>query len=509
MSIFSFVKSHLVVVSGILVVAVAGMVIAGRVANRSSMSDAGGTADKRVSLVNVTEYRSDQSSVSADGVVESVSQVDLKSQLSAPIALVNVSIGDTVSTGETIAELENADIRAQLEQARATLALAEGQYTTGTVSLESAQKSALDKLRDTYAKADEVVHGQIDTFLYSSGLSVSSYFSDQEIEEDARTARIMLDPALRDWKRALDTTTAASSDADILAALGIADRALGLADRLLGDIATTLNDLAVNSTAEISTTVSGWRTTVSSARATVNGAQASITAAESALSSAKASQESPAEAQISVARAGVKNLEAQFAKTVIRSPISGTIAALPLRAGELATPGQLIATVVGSGGLQIRAYASGEDIGRIQKGASVRIGASGSSVSGTVASVAPSVNPANKKVEIKVLVSNPASSSLVIGDSVQVSIAAATNAASSGTQASVPSSYLLPIQNVKIVPGDAYVFTVDDQSRLVRVPVTLGRVSGDFVEVKAGLSDGMEIVSPVYELEEGQTVVVR
>jgi hypothetical protein len=50
---------------------------------------------------------------------------------------------------------------------------------------------------------------------------------------------------------------------------------------------------------------------------------------------------------------------------------------------------------------------------------------------------------------------------------------------------------------------------VDADSKVVRRPVILGNVQGDFVEVKSGLSDDMKIVSPVYELEEGQTVDIR
>jgi hypothetical protein len=68
--------------------------------------------------------------------------------------------------------------------------------------------------------------------------------------------------------------------------------------------------------------------------------------------------------------------------------------------------------------------------------------------------------------------------------------------------------YKLPIQNVKIVPGDAYVFTVED-SIIKKNQVTLGEVQGDFIEVVGGLSDDMDIVTPVYELDEGEEVVIE
>lgn len=56
------------------------------------------------------------------------------------------------------------------------------------------------------------------------------------------------------------------------------------------------------------------------------------------------------------------------------------------------------------------------------------------------------------------------------------------------------------------MPGAAYVFTVDDSSKIVKNPVILGKIQGDFVEITSGITSEMKIVSPVYELEEGNEV---
>ena len=228
----------------------------------------------------------------------------------------------------------------------------------------------------------------------------------------------------------------------------------------------------------------------------------SLTGAQASLSGAQVTYESPAEAQISSARAVVKGLEAQLAKTVITSPITGKIAALPLRVGELAQPGQLIATVVGGGGLQIKAYASPEDLLKIKTGAKALIQ---NTIPATVASVAPSVNQINKKIEVKISVNNPDTSGLVIGQNVSISIEAAAQVASTTKS----NNYILPIQNVKIVPGAAYVFTIDTESKIIKNPVLIGKIQGDFVEITSGITSDMKIVSPVYELEEGTEVTVQ
>jgi multidrug efflux pump subunit AcrA (membrane-fusion protein) len=184
MSIFTYIKKHSViaVLGGTAVIVV--MIIAGRVASRGKMAVVTDSGAKSVVLVEAKNFRSDASVVSADGVVESVSQADLKSQISSPVFRTYVSIGDSVNIGEIIAELQNADIRAQLDQAKASLALAEGQYDTGTVSVDSARKSAIDKIRDAYLKSDDAVNTQIGQFLFgrnSDAPQLASMITDSKI----------------------------------------------------------------------------------------------------------------------------------------------------------------------------------------------------------------------------------------------------------------------------------------------------------------------------------------
>ncbi|MES2216560.1 MAG: HlyD family efflux transporter periplasmic adaptor subunit [Patescibacteria group bacterium] len=504
-TIFSFIKSHIVVASTIVIVAVAGMAIAGRLAASKKNAAPSESNIKKVTLVDVGTFRTGGENVAADGIVESVSQVDLKSQLSAPLSLLNVAVGDTVTAGQIIAELQNADIRAQLDSAKAALRIAQGQYSSSGISLESARKGAIDKIKDSYIKADDAIRSQIDQLLsnnISGAPQLYSYISDSALDSAIRSTRVELTSLFSDWKVAIDALSPASTNVSIESALRISEQNISKTSSLLDNVSRAVNDASRTSTDSTAATIATWKALVSAARNSISAASASLTAAESTLANAQVSGGSPAQAQVSVAQAGVDNLEAQLAKTIIKSPISGKIAALPLRSGELASPGALIATVVGTGGIQVKAYASGEDFARIQKGAHVIIGGK---TPGVVIGVAPSVNQTNKKVEVNISVPNSNASGLVIGQNVQVLIDA-----SAKTQTTTNStSYLLPMQNVKIVPGDAYVLTVDADSKIQSVPVVLGEVRGEFVEVKSGLTDGMKIVSPVYELNAGETVQVQ
>jgi multidrug resistance efflux pump len=416
-------------------------------------------------------------------------------------------VGDSVYAGQVILELKNADIRARLDQAKANAALAEGQYETGTVSLESARTGAADKIRDAYSAVDQRVRGELDQFLFNTTGGVQSLtarVSDPKLVDTLHTDRNDLDNYLAPWKSQIDALGGMSSDNDLLGTIAQSKIVLVAAAKLFDDVSAALNSLSKDMSASDAATISGWKGTVSAAKSALSSAVSSMTSADASIRNAQSGRGTTAEASIASAEAGVKSLEAELAKTIIVSPINGKIAAVPLRVGELASPGALLATVVGSQGLQVKAFASGEDLARITKGAPAMIQGG---IAGVVTAVAPSVNQTNKKVEVTVTVSNPAVSNLVVGQSVSVSIKSASVAAAGGSgEASSSGSYFVPIQNVKIVPGGAYVFTVDADSRLVKHSVILGAVQGDFVEIQSGVTDDMKIVSPVYELEEGQTV---
>jgi multidrug efflux pump subunit AcrA (membrane-fusion protein) len=504
MQTLNYIKRHSVIATTIGLVVVAVAIISGRLATVKLVADSLGNNIKHITLVDASVFQTGTSTVAAEGIVESVSQVDLKSQVSAPVAFVNATVGDSVYAGETIIQLQNADIRAQLDQAKANLALAQGQYGSGSISLESTKTSAVEKIRAGYLAASDVVYAKIDQFLFNTvgqDSSMSSYVSDPKVLDELHSVRTDIDNFFVDWKTKVDALTVNSSDTDVITVLATSKANLLKINVLLADMSDALNTRLKNIPASSATTISGWTATVNAARGIITGTIADLTGADASFSGATSNHSSSAEAQISIATAGVKSLEAQLAKTYIVSPISGKTAAMPLRVGELASPGMLLATVVGGGGIQVKAFASSEDFGRIVKGASAVIEGR---VKGTVLSVAPSVNAVNKKIEVDVLVDEPEKSGIVIGQNASVSI-------NTGNVASLPKndgtiSFRVPIQDIKIVPGDAYIFTVDEHSKAVKHSVVLGKVDGDFVFIESGLTSDMQIASPVYGLEDGQTI---
>lgn len=505
-----YIKHHAVLVTAVILVVVAGSVIAGRASHKAPAAS-NTSNQKNVTLVNASDFRMGGSTVSVDGIIESLAQADLKSQFSAPIASVQVDIGDRVFAGQIIATLQNSDISAQLEQAKATLALAKGQYTTSGVSLESAKQGMIDKLISSYITVNQVINSSVDPLLYNnngSGGRLYDHIADTTLTSKIDVLHSDISGSLQAWKNAVYSLSIASTANDITSVIAMTRKNLSTTDQLLGSVLTVLNDSARYATPDYVSFYSTWKSTISTAQTSISTASANITTAETALSTNQSTHATPAEAQVSVAEASVKNLEAQLAKTVIRSPIGGKVASLPLRVGELASVGQLIATVVGEGGLEIKANASEKDLPRIRSGAHVSIGArnatGSTTITGIVSNVSPSVDPITKKAQVEILINDPTKSGLIVGQNISASI----QASNTQTSSIGPVVYRLPIQNVKIIPGNAYVYTVNtDSSKIEQHEVVLGEVSGDFVEVTAGLSDDMRIASPVYGLAEGEVVV--
>jgi RND family efflux transporter MFP subunit len=514
--ILAFLKKHSTIAIISVVVAAIIVPIAARIITQKNAATPTASNIRTIQLVPAKNFRGDLSTVAADGTVESLAQVDVRSQLSAPAAKINYSIGDAVSEGATLMELYSADILSQLNQANAALTLARAQYYSGGVSLESANKAMIDKIRDSYLKADDAVYVQVDQlFTDPTKKDPKLVFKvlDPQLEIDTNSDRMLIGESFPEWKNTVNALSISSNDEEMDDAIAITKKNLALTTKFLNEVSETLNQATPNLPSVSAATIAAWKTMVTVQRATISGAVMNFTGGEAGLAAARASYQSQsgqdgkhsvsaAEAQVMIAEASVSTLKIQLAKTIIRSPIAGKISGIFIKEGELASPGQMVASVVGVNGLAVKAFVSVEDFTRLAEGASVLIDGR---VKGTVQKVAPNVGAMNKKVEIKVIVKDAARSGLVIGENVTLAIEAQESKMPSGENR----AYVVPIQNVVIVPGDAFVYTVGADSKIKKNPVILGEIKGDFVEIKSGLSDDMSLVSPVYELQEGDTVAVQ
>lgn len=538
MNIFQYIKRHTIQVYVVAAVIVFVSVVGVRIARQNSGNTEQVTNARTVSLVQATAFRGDGASISADGTIESLQQADLKSQVAAPVARIEVKIGDVVLAGQPLVIFQNADYAANVEQARAALAaqqarlndmkngarpedlnISSAQLATAQSSLNDTYVSAVNSMNDAYGKAEDVVRKQLDQFFLNGEFYPKLIFNTSlgSASNAAELQRRVASEELNNWKNELADLSASSDHTTIAQELSRSLSHLAKIRDFTNAVMEALNvSLSISESQLLSykSVVSGARTSINGAISTLNGLQQSINTQtltvkqlQSALDLKKAGATAEAiaaqEAAVQQAAAALAAAQAQYAKTVVRAPFSGKVAALPVRVGELVSPGQLVVSVVNTAGLQVKAYVSEEDRAKISEGASAIINGS---VSGTVVRIAPSINSTTRKVEVNIAISqtNTSTESLIVGASAHVEIAATTSESATST-----SVYYLPLQAIKVGDGSmGYVYTVGTDNKVEEHRVVLGPVEGEKVSVLDGLRDDMKLIVPVYELKAGDVVSV-
>ena len=492
------------------------------------------------------------------GEVEAKSQVELKSQVSAKVNRVNVSLGQFVSTGQTLVGFENGDVfgsflqaEANLESQLALLAeleggardeqlnLAQAATTNAQNGLDSTTNANVTNLNNAYLSGLSAAQSAITTArstLFSITNLQNAHFADysQEAVQIAEKKQFAIDvlfgePDAGRWQNQFISTLDGGVFGDINQLASTLNPNQPQTDVVLQDAlrgVRMVKDL-IEFIPTKATFTSAQTADLVAQRSAMNGALASLTGAVQGIQAQKAGNASAlvqaqsaldtaqnqldltvagaADEQITAQRARVKSARgaytaasAQLSKTTIRAPFSGEVAALDVRVGELVAPGQRVASVVNTTGLQITAFIDARDLGALKSGDKALIK---ESIEGTVANVAPSIDSNTKKVEVIITVNADSdTSNLVVGDFVNVKLFP--------SRESGENSYRLPLQAVKVIADQGFVYTVSDENVVEEREVVLGRVIGESVEVISGLNGDDTILQSIRGINPGETVDV-
>src|SRR6478752_4897949 len=216
---------------------------------------------------------------------------------------------------------------------------------------------------------------------------------------------------------------------------------------------------------------------------------------------AAAAQLDLAKAQYSQAQARLDELKNNLANTVIASPVSGFVGKRALDPGAWVTPNSSFISVVDIGIVRLVANVVEKDLGHINSGmkADVVVDAyPGEHFVGRIAHVAPVLDPATRTAQIEVEIENSAFR-LKPGMYAKVSFVIAHKA----DVLVVPANAVIEAQGKKgvYVPGDGNVAKFQ--------PVTLGMADPTQVEVTAGVTEGMRVISTgAAALREGDKIVL-
>lgn len=518
----------------LLIVVVVGVVLHALLRPAASASTPDQTA--HVSIASVASLAAQATGpLPVTGTVTSLSHASISAQSSGEVTSLSHAIGDYVPAGGIIAQLENSSQRAAVLQAQGAYDAAEATFknTSGTTAANSgitaagasqavinSQTSVNTSMQSLFGALDDAVHTRADA-LFSQPRNnpvLQLTVTDNQLVITLQNERQQLDLTIRDVNALSRKTTRTDTDADIAKATNDAQLVLSFLNNMADALNKALPNQAITASdiSAYQTSIAGARTEVTTALSAVVSAKASYDSAIASAASASNTAQGGTAGSISIAQANVEQAQGSLAaaqaaleKTIIRSPISGTIVSLPISRGDYVSNSQQVAEISNPSALEVDAYVTPEDAKTLAVGTGALIAGT---VQGTIVSIAPALDPTTGKILVKVgIVGNQ--SALTDGETVTVSLTRAT-AAQTRVGKVASSTILIPIVAAKITPEGPVVFTVTmaggqaSSSTLVQQPITLGTILGDKVVVLTGLTQDMVIVEDARGLSNGQTVVV-
>jgi len=485
----------------------------------------GGERDVTPTFV-IVEKGTLKEEVSVTGNVIPFSDVNLAFERGGRVASIPVVVGDKVYRGQILASVSNADLEANLAQARANLKKALAQYQdvkTGTraeeiilqetqvekstLDLVQAKASLVNTIKDSYTKADDAVRNKMyslftDPIRYGAKLTFSTESSLQEYIEDGKN---ITDDNLNSWYRSLEKL---DNSSDLENYYKNAESNLASIKSLLDKCAEAVNALSPDSSIE-QTQIDTWKSNVSTARTSVDSAIGILVTSydtyKTGVSSLKISQDQlaikkagstsgellSAEASYEAAEAAVSSAEAELAKSMIKSPIDGVVTNIDAKLGEIVSANVNVISVISYGDYEVEAFVPEADISKIKIGnkAKTTLDAYGSSIYFDTEIV--KIDPASTIIE-GVPTYKITLSFITKDDRIRSGMTANLDILT----AQKDSVVVVPARAVYGKNGDRYVKIIGLDNTVEEIKVTIGLrgTSGD-VEILTGVKVGDKVVT--------------
>ena len=512
------------VITGIIVIAIA--LIGWNASKKTPEVVEAVQTDRSVTLASVGDLSLHTSPLPLLGTVTSLSEAKIKAESSGKLVGVYKKLGDHVTAGEVIAEFDNSSERAALLSAQGVYDAAKAGVGTALLSgdsasvsqnsaqqvLDAAKNSALNAVNAAYVSLDDAVRVKSDGSFRNPQTSNAQFIvntSDSRLAIDLPQQRVTIETMLKARSAKNQTLTTAS---DLLFELDAVQTETQAVKDFL-DLLSLAYSHAIPDSSVTTATIAGFQTFNGLARSEISGTLTAIGGARSAFNAAitgtkvaantltQSSQGSTlaADANVKAALGALQGAQSRLEKTIVRSPISGTINSLSVETGDFVSPFADIAVVSNNGALEVVAYATDDDAKVLKVGSKVTLN---DTVTGVITRIASALDPKTKKIEVRIGITGD-KGGLINGQSVR--IAAARALAAPGKKAAV---LQIPLSALKITPTGSVVFTVSTSSTLVSHSVVQGTLLGDQIVISEGLTPDMRIVTDARGLKEGMEVTV-
>lgn len=196
--------------------------------------------------------------------------------------------------------------------------------------------------------------------------------------------------------------------------------------------------------------------------------------------------EKTAQAKAEAAQAVLDAQQLKGRQTRVLAPDSGVISSRTATVGAVVGTGTELFKLIRKGRLEWRAEVTSAELGRIRVGMPVTVrAASGGELTGTVRMIAPSVDPLTRSALVYVDLPSPVSKD---------SPAKAGMFARGDFEIGSSNALTVPQRALIVRDGFNFIFTLSPDNRVRQVKVQTGRLSGDRVEILAGLAPEVRIV---------------
>ena len=367
--------------------------------------------------------------VSVTGRVKPAESIDLAFEKSGRVSHIYVNIGNKVKMGDVLVSLENAEFAAQLAQAEAgvesakktlkqyqaayevqlaklaelkqgarpeEIKIQEVKVENAKVNLEEAKRNMVDKIQGAYTASDDAIRNKADQLFDNprSAPKINFALNNYQLQADLESGRLSIESTLTSWKSSLDILTISTN---LTTYIGTAKTNLDQIKSFLDKAALAVNGLTTGLGLS-QTTIDTYKSNISTARANVNTAATNFVAAEEKLKTAEsnltlaenelilekagptteqiAAQEAQAreaeaniasqEALIKQAEANAQNIQAQLAKTILRSPINGIVTKQEAKTGEIVSANVSVVSIISEAKFEIEANVPEVDIAKIK-----------------------------------------------------------------------------------------------------------------------------------------------
>lgn len=346
-------KRSIVIIGGVVVavLALAGVFVwQTQSASASSKTPAAQTAAAKLGSITAT--------VSASGNVSSPDAVSLAFQTSGTVTQVNVNVGDKVTQGQTLMQLDATDLNLALKNAQANLTNAQANLTQTQNDLQYAVKTAQANFDSAQAN---LVAAQAKNGQNANQLIVA--------------------------KAALDKAQAA-----LQVAQAAYDKIGGSSNPNIGMSSQSAN--LASATSDYQSALATYNITAATTNDTaLKQAQAQVDSAQIALDQAKSNLDTKmatAQAQLTSAQVAVDQAQRNLDKTNLVAPFDGIISAVNYGVGDTASGAA--ATLVDMSNLQVKVNIAEVDLPKVQIGDQVQIALDalpGKTYTATVSAISP------------------------------------------------------------------------------------------------------------------------